>query len=74
MTDRWGISEEQYKQVKSFAQGRNVQMVLLEFDGTISVKIDNVWYDVGTPKFTQTKIQTQQLLSIQNLFMKGRHV
>ena len=70
MADRWGINEDQYKKVQYFAQGRSIQLLLLEFDGTISVQIDNVWYDIGTPKFTQTKIQTHQLL--QNHFMKGR--
>ncbi len=51
MADRWGINEEQYKKVQYFAQGRSIQLVLLELDGTISVKIDNVWYDIENPKF-----------------------
>jgi hypothetical protein len=55
MADRFGINAEQYKKVQYFAQGRSIQLVLLELDGTISVKIDNVWYDIGTPKFTQKK-------------------
>ena len=73
MANQWGINEVQYSQVQTFAQGREVQLVLLEMDGTISVQMDDVWHEIGTPTVKSQKQFTIDK-SLRHLFQNGKHV